>query len=595
MTETTIPVDESPQARKPVKEFGLRSAFALSFADLSPIVGIYTVFAIGIVAAGPAFLWAFPLVLIGQLFVCGVFGNLASRWPLQGSVYAWSRELIGRRFGWLTGWAYMWGLTLAIVVLALAASPYLLGAFGDNAPAQLTTELVAVAILVFGTAVNLFGGRVLKTLIYIALACELIASAGIGIALLIFHRVNSLSVIFSGGGTAHGPHWLISAFLLPVAYIAYSFIGFEASASVGEEVRDAHRAVPKALMLALTFCGVLVILAALGLVLAIPDLPAVLSGKDTNPIATTLEHSFGSAAGRVTLVLLVAGFASSMIAVQTAVSRAIWASARDKALPGGALLGRLSGREAMPRYAIGLTFVVACVLVFFGTTKAFALLVSFASFGFILSYYMPIIGLAYRRLRRSIDLSGTWGERWIGIVTGVAVVWLTAEIVNLVWPRAVYADWYLNWGVLIMTGVLGVVGGLLCWRVFRPPGSRSDGRTGRGHHRSGQRHRRRLRAAAAGRRVADGRPRPERFRHRPARAPGRGRCRPRPGGGRRRGGPLRPAGPCGHGGGLLRGGHRRRRDLAGAVGPDAGGHSRRHGERVPGRPARTCCGAAPAG
>ncbi len=219
-------------------------------------------------------------------------------------------------------------------------------------------------------------------------------------------------------------------------------------------------------MLALVSAGVLVILAALGLVLAIPDMPAVLSGKDTNPIATTLEHSFGSAAGRVTLVMLVVGFVSSMIAVQTAVSRAIWASARDKALPGSALLGKLSGREGMPRYAIGLTFVVACVLVFFGTTKAFALLVSFASFGFILSYYMPIVGLAYRRLRRSIDLSGTWGERWVGIVTGVAVVWLTAEIVNLVWPRAVYSDWYLNWGVLIMTGVLGIIGGLLCWRAF---------------------------------------------------------------------------------------------------------------------------------
>ena len=466
MTETTIPVEDSPLARKPVKEFGLRSAFALSFADLSPIVGIYTVFGIGIVAAGPAFLWAFPLVLVGQLFVCGVFGNLASRWPLQGSVYAWSRELIGRRFGWLTGWSYMWGLTLAIVVLALAAAPYLLGGFGDSAPDQLTTELVAVGILVFGTAVNLLGGQVLKTLIYIALACEIVASAGIGIALLIFHRVNSFAVIFSGGGTAHGAHWLVGPFLLPVAYIAYSFIGFEASASVGEEVRDAHRALPKAVMLALASAGVLVILAALGLVLAIPDMPAVLSGKDANPIATTLEHSFGSGAGRVTLFILVAGFTSSMIAVQTAVSRAIWASARDKSLPGAAVLGRLSGPESMPRYAIGLTFIVATVLVFFGTTKAFALLVSFASFGFILSYYLPIAGLAYRQLRRNINLAGTWGERWIAVVTAVAVVWLTAEIINLVWPRALYSDWYLNWGVLIMTGVLGIVGGLLCWRVL---------------------------------------------------------------------------------------------------------------------------------
>jgi amino acid transporter len=464
MTGTSV--DETPLTRQPVKEFGLRSAFALSFADLSPIVGIYTVFSIGIVAAGPAFLWAFPLVLIGQLFVCGVFGNLASRWPLQGSVYAWSRELVGKRFGWFAGWSYMWGLTLAISVLALAASPYLLNALGDNAPSQLTVELVGVGILTLGTITNLLGGQALKGLIYIALAAELIASGGVGIVLLAFHRVNTISVIFSGGGTAHGAHWLIGPFLLPVAYIAYSFIGFEASASVGEEVHDAHRALPVAVILSLAVGGVLVILAALGIVLAIPDMPAVLAGKDANPISTTLEHSFGSAAGRVTLVLLVVGFTSSMIAVQTAVSRAIWASARDRALPGAPVLGKLSGRDNLPRYAILLTFIVSGALVFFGTTKVFALLVSFASFGFILSYFMPILGLAYRKWRGNIDLSGTWGERWIGVVTAVAVIWLTAEIVNLVWPRAVTPDWYLNWGILIMTGALGVVGGLICWRVF---------------------------------------------------------------------------------------------------------------------------------
>src|SRR5258708_35695876 len=110
MTESAITVD--PLERQPVSAFKFRSAITLSFTDLSPIVGIYTVFAIGLVAAGPAFLWAFPLVLIGQLFVCGVFGNLVSRWPLQGSVYAWSRELIGPRYGWFTGWGSNWGLPL---------------------------------------------------------------------------------------------------------------------------------------------------------------------------------------------------------------------------------------------------------------------------------------------------------------------------------------------------------------------------------------------------------------------------------------------------------------------------------------------------
>jgi len=466
MSETSI--TEHPSERRPVRDFRLRSAFALSFADLSPIVGIYTVFAIGLVAAGPAFLWAFPLVLVGQLFVCGVFGHLVSKWPLQGSVYAWSRELIGRRFGWFAGWAYMWGLTLTLAVLPLAASPYLLGAAGVNSPSQITVEIVALGVLLFGSVVNLVGGRLLKGLIYIALTAELIASAGIGVTLLLFHRVHPLSVIFSGAGTGHGASWLVGAFLLPVAYIAYSFIGFEASASIGEEVKDSHRVLPKAVIFSLMVGGVLVMVACLGIVLAIPDMSAVLSGKDTNPIATTLEASFGSGAGRTLLIALALGFTSSLIAVQTAVTRAIWASARDKALPAANLLGKLSGRENLPMYAIGLTVIVAGALLFSGTSKIFALLVSFSAFGFILSYWMPILALAYRRWRSRWILEHAWAERWIGPVTAIALVWLTAEIVNLAWPRSATSSWYLNWGIIIMTGVLGVLGALISWRVFRP-------------------------------------------------------------------------------------------------------------------------------
>jgi amino acid transporter len=465
MSETTI--TEDPLKRRPVRDFKLRSAFALSFCDQSPIVGIYTIFAISLVAAGPAFLWAFPIVLAGQLFVCAVFGNLVSKWPLQGSVYAWSRELIGPRYGWFTGWAYMWGLTLTLAVLPLAASPYLLGAFGVNNPSQITVELVALGVLLFGSVANLYGGRLLKGLIYIALTAEVIASAGIGITLLIFHRVNPFSVIFSAAGTGHGASWLTGAFLLPVAYIAYTFIGFEASASIGEEVKESRRVLPKAIMLCLVVGGVLVILASLGLVLAIPDMAAAVSGKDANPIATTLETSYGSAAGRTLLIALVIGFASSMIAVQTAVTRAIWASARDRVLPGTRLLGRLSGREHLPRYAIGLTIVIAGALLFAGTTKVFALLVTFSAFGFYVSYWFPVAGLAYKHWRGQSPTSDAWGGRSIRLITTVAVIWLTAEIVNLLWPRPVFSEWYLNWGSLIMTGVLAVLGAVICLWAFR--------------------------------------------------------------------------------------------------------------------------------
>jgi amino acid transporter len=465
MTETSITAD--PLERRPVRDFKFRSAFALSFADLSPIVGIYTVFAISLAAAGPAFLWAFPIVLAGQLFVCGVFGNLVSKWPLQGSVYAWSRELIGPRYGWFTGWAYMWGLTLTLAVLPITAAPYILAAAGVNAPSQITVELVAIGVLLLGSAVNLFGRWLLKGLIYIALVAELIASAGIGITLILFYRVNPWSIIFNTGGTGHGANWLFGAFLLPVAYIAYTFIGFEASASIGEEVQESRKVLPRAIILSLAVGGVLVIVASLGIVLAIPDMAAAVSGKDANPVATTLVHAYGSGSGRTLLIALAIGFTSSMIAVQTAVTRAIWASARDRLLPGTRLLGKLSGRENLPRYAIGLTIIIAGALIFAGASKVFTLLVSFSAFGFILSYYMPIVALRYKQWRGESPTDEAWGGRWIRVVATVAAVWLTAEIINLVWPRPVFSEWYLNWGAIIMTGVLGLVGALIVWRTFR--------------------------------------------------------------------------------------------------------------------------------
>jgi amino acid transporter len=466
MTETSITADQLD--RRPVRDFKFRSAFALSFADLSPIVGIYTVFAISLIAAGPAFLWAFPIVLAGQLFVCGVFGNLVSKWPLQGSVYAWSRELIGPRYGWFTGWAYMWGLTLTLAVLPITAAPYILAAAGVGAPSQITVELVAIGVLLCGSGVNLFGRWLLKGLIYIALVAEIVASAGIGITLLAFHRINPWSIIFNTGGTGHGTGWLFGAFLLPIAYIAYSFIGFEASASIAEEVQESRKVLPKAVILSLAVGGVLVIVASLGIVLAIPDMAAAVSGKDANPVATTLVHAFGSGSGRALLITLAIGFTSSMIAVQTAVTRAIWASARDRLLPGTRLLGKLSGRENLPRYAIGLTIIIAGALIFAGASKVFTLLVSFSAFGFILSYYMPIVALRYRQWRGQSPTDDAWGARSIRVVTTVAAVWLTAEIINLVWPRQVFSEWYLNWGAIIMTAVLGLVGALIVWRRFRP-------------------------------------------------------------------------------------------------------------------------------
>ena len=94
--------------------FTFRSAFALAFADVSPIVALYAIFTLALFTAGPAFFWAFPIVLIGQLLVAAVFGELASRWPYAGSVYRWARHVQGTQWDKFAAWAYMWGLAIVL-------------------------------------------------------------------------------------------------------------------------------------------------------------------------------------------------------------------------------------------------------------------------------------------------------------------------------------------------------------------------------------------------------------------------------------------------------------------------------------------------
>ena len=102
--------------------FGFRAALSIAFADISPIVALYAIFALGLFAAGPRFFWAFPIVLCGQLLVALVFGELASRFPYAGSVYQWARHAKGTTWGWTAAWAYIWGLTLTLSTMSYAAA-----------------------------------------------------------------------------------------------------------------------------------------------------------------------------------------------------------------------------------------------------------------------------------------------------------------------------------------------------------------------------------------------------------------------------------------------------------------------------------------
>ncbi|WP_395105195.1 APC family permease [Actinomadura sp. SCN-SB] len=449
---TTGTIDESQVLRK---GFNLRSATALAFADVSPIVALYAIFTLGLLAAGPGFWWAFPIVLTGQLLVACVFGELASRWPYEGSVYQWARHVHGPGAGWFSAWAYMWGLTIALSALSYGAAGFLLQALGMDEPGTIATTAAALGILAFGSFANIVGRGTLKVLVIASLICEVLASVVLGTVLLAFYRENPVSVLFDGIG---GAPLLGAPLLAATAYVGWSFVGFEAAGSIAEEVERPERDVPKALIFALAAVGAIVMYSAAGLILAIPDLKAAADG---DPVADTLVHHFGSGIGRPLLVVFVIGFVASFLAVQAAVSRVIWASARDKALPGSGVLGRLAFAERLPVNAILLTAVGATVFVLLSGSALYSILVNFTTIGFYVAFGLPVWGSALQHLR------GTWRPgtfslgRFSAPVTYVATVWLAAQTVNIIWPRDTTEPWYIDWSMVITFSVVAVAGSVL--------------------------------------------------------------------------------------------------------------------------------------
>ena len=441
------------------KGFTFRSAFALGFADVSPIVALYAIFTLALFTAGPAFFWAFPIVLTGQLLVAAVFGELASRWPYAGSVYQWARHVQGTQWGWFAAWAYIWGLTIALSALSYGAAGFLLEIFDVENPTRWLTTAVALLIIGVGTLVNMVGRRVLKVMIVLSITAEVLGSVGLGTVLLLFYRVNPIGTLFEGFGTQGNGLWFSGPFLVAIAFVGWSFLGFEAAGSIGEEVEEPERNVPKAIILALLFVALVVMYSSLALILAIPNLSRVMSTQSGDPVADTLIAHLGAGIGRPLLILFVIGFLSSFLAVQAAVSRCVWGSARDRSLPGSGLLDQLRGPERLPIYSILLTGVVAGLLVLLAGSDLYSVLINFTTIGFYIAFGVPVAGAALSHIR------GTWRPgafslgRWSAPVSYAATIWITLQTINIVWPRPTAGTpWYITWSMVITTIVLGIVG-----------------------------------------------------------------------------------------------------------------------------------------
>lgn len=447
------------------RDFTLWSSFAFAFAFISPIVALYAIFGLAITTAGPSFWWAFPLVFLGQILVAFVFAVLVSRWPYEGSIYQWAGRLLGSAYGWFAGWTYLWTLVIAMATVALGAAGFIANLMGVEAPSSQQIALIAAVILLLGTGVNLAGRGLLKWFMTASIIAEIIGSIGLGSWLLLFHRNNSLSVLTDGGGGSSGYLSLSGPFLVAVAFVGFSFVGFESAGAIAEEVNEPRKNLPKAIVSSITLIAAVVMFSSLAIILAIPDLSKV--ADEADPVYSTLTTQLGSGIAKPVEALFVVGFVASFLALQTSASRVIWSYARDRALPFSESLSTLSGQR-QPTLAILVTTVIGLLLFLLSNVAKdiYTLMVNFTSGGFYLAFLFPLVGIAVSLGRRTWE-DGAFSLRGATMpIVFVATVWVSAQFLNIAWPRDVYEQGYLNWSVWIAVVVLGVAGAAV-WAAVR--------------------------------------------------------------------------------------------------------------------------------
>lgn len=453
------------------RDMSLWANFSLGFTYLSPVVGIYGLFAFALATAGPPMIWSLVIVGLGQLLVALVFSEVVAQYPVAGGVYPWARRLWGRRYAWMTGWVYLVALLVTIASVVYAGGPFLASAVGAEASAG-STVVAALVLLVAATVINFLGTKVLATAAVIGFTAEIVGALLVGGWLLVAHRENGLGVVFDSFG-AGGSGSYLPAFAAAALIGLYQYYGFEACGDVAEEVPDPGRLIPKAMRRTIYIGGAAATFVCLAFLLAVADIPAVIAGEDVDPVGTVLNEAFGAAGAKVVLAVVLISFLSCAMSLQAAASRLAYSYGRDGMIMGSSQLKKFSTSRHIPPYALLVAASVPALIVVGSLLSSDALtkIISFAALGIYIGFQMVVLAALRARLKGWVPNGKYTLGRWGLVVNIGALVYGVIAMINMAWPRTPDVPWYDNWIVALSAGVVLVIG--LVYTVVHPLHDRS--------------------------------------------------------------------------------------------------------------------------
>jgi APA family basic amino acid/polyamine antiporter len=376
--------------------------------------GVFAVFAPAARAAGAGLLLGLVIAAVVAYCNATASAQLAAVYPVSGGTYVYGRERLGPWWGFTAGWAFVVGKTASCVAMALTFAAYAVPG------PEWAQRVVAVAAVLGLSALNHVGitRTVRLTRVLVTVAVLVLLVVVVGIATSGEAKVGNLG----GWDAVGGPYGVLQS----AGLLFFAFAGYARLATLGEEVRDPERTIPRAIPIALGLAVVLYLVVGTAALLAAG--PARLAAS-ASPLIEAVEASGIGGLAPVVRVGAAAAALGALLGLLAGIGRTTLAMARERDLP--SWLAAIHPRFRVPHRAELVLAVIASVV---AATVDLRGAIGFSSFGVLVYYGIANAAAltqpaAQRRRPRGLHVLGLLGcgilavtLPWPSVVTGVAVL-----------------------------------------------------------------------------------------------------------------------------------------------------------------------------
>jgi APA family basic amino acid/polyamine antiporter len=404
------------------RQLGLGDAVVIGLGSMIG-AGIFAAFAPAAAAAGAGLLVGLAIAAIVAYCNASSSAQLAAQYPTSGGTYVYGRERLGDWAGFLAGWGFVIGKTASCAAMALTFAAY-------AAPEGWQKPVAVAAILALAT-VNYFGvsrtARLTRIIVVFVLAVLVLVVIA-GLTATGTHHTN-----LGLGLIDHGWYGILQS----AGLLFFAFAGYARIATMGEEVKNPARTIPKAILGALALTLVVYILIAVTLLFVLG--PTRLASS-TAPLADVITVSSWTWAAPIVRIGAAAAAGGGRRARRAGGGRPRHPQAPNRDLP--TWLSAVHPVHKVPHHAeIALAILVSILILIVDLRGA----IGFSSFGVLLYYFIANIAAftqnrQHRRYPKPIQIIGALGciilvatlpPTSIGIGIGVLVTGIIARLIVL--------------------------------------------------------------------------------------------------------------------------------------------------------------------